>query len=96
MRIFMGIVWFVVFFVILYLVFSIVFGMIAVHGVDTNDMQAGMKAGIEFAREHAVALSVCRWSIFVLSVLLAVFGTWKRVLPGTRKKQPEKQTESAA
>lgn len=86
MRIFMGIVWFVVIFVVLYIVFSIVFGVIAVHGVDANDVHAGMQAGIAFARDHAVALSICRWSIFVVSVVLAVLGTWKRALPGTRKK----------
>ncbi|MGH8372150.1 MAG: hypothetical protein ACRETO_05405 [Gammaproteobacteria bacterium] len=91
MRIFMGIVWFVVFFLVLYIAFSIITSVIMFRGVDVVDTQALTSAAFDFARNHAMALSVCRWNIFVVSVVLAVLGTWKRVLPGTNKKK-----ESAA
>lgn len=87
MRIFMGIVWFVVFFIVLYIVFMIVSGVLITSGGHATTMQEGMQAGIAFARDHAMALSLCRWGILIVSVAGAVLGTWKRVLPGTRKKK---------
>lgn len=87
MRIFMGIVWFVVFFLVLYILFSIVVGVLAASGSSAVTMEQGMQAGMEFARNHAVALSIGRWTVFILSVALAVLGTWKRALPGTRAKK---------
>jgi hypothetical protein len=85
MRIFMGIVWFVVFFFVLYLGFFIITSLIMIRGVDVSNTQELMQAAFDFARNHAMVLSLCRWSIFAISVVLAVLGTWNRILPGTRK-----------
>ncbi|HET7921815.1 MAG TPA: hypothetical protein VFM15_03585 [Gammaproteobacteria bacterium] len=95
MRIFMGIVWFVVFFIVLYIAFSIVLGVMISGSTHASTVQEGMQAGMAFAREHALALSLCRWGIFIVSVAGAVLGTWKRVLPGTRKPKTADPTPTA-
>lgn len=96
MRIFMGIVWFVVFFVVLYIIYSIIVALVISSGTHLSNAQDAMQAGLEFARDHAVLLSVCRWGIFIVSIAGAVLGTWKRVLPGTKKKIAAQDTTTAA
>jgi uncharacterized membrane protein YgdD (TMEM256/DUF423 family) len=84
----MGIVWFIVFFVVLYLIFSIVVGFLAMHAAGIQgavNYQQGLQTGAAFTQAHAVALSAWRLIILVVSILLAVVGTLKGVLPGTRK-----------
>ncbi|HET7649569.1 MAG TPA: hypothetical protein VFL15_02575 [Gammaproteobacteria bacterium] len=86
MRIFMGIVWFIAFYIVLTIVYMIVMGVVISSGHPVAGYAEGVKAGIEFAQAHQTVLSLCRWAIFILSVVFAVVGTWKGVLPGTRKK----------
>jgi hypothetical protein len=87
MRIFMGIVWFIAFYIVLTIVYMIVMGVVISTGHPVAGYAEGVKAGIEFAQAHQTALSLFRWAIFILSVLFAAVGSWKGVLPGTRKKK---------
>lgn len=86
MRIFMGIVWFIVCFVVLYIAYAIVLGVVLTSAHHVAGYQEGLQAGQAFANEHAVLLSIVRWAIFIAAILFAVIGTFKGVLPGTRKK----------
>ena len=87
MRIFMGIVWFIAFFVVLYIAYAIVLGVVISSAQHVAGYQEGLQAGMAFAREHALLLSLVRWGIFIAAILFALIGTWKRVLPGTRKQK---------
>lgn len=87
MRIFMGIVWFVVFFIVLYIAYAIVLGVLISSGGHATNMQEGMQAGIAFAKNHAMALSLCRWGLLIAAIVFAALGSWKRVLPGTKEKK---------
>ncbi|MDE1983786.1 MAG: hypothetical protein KGL98_05795 [Gammaproteobacteria bacterium] len=88
-RALMGIVWFIVFFVILYIIYSVIVGVVIAQGdgatVPTN-YHEGLQAGMAFARTHATALAVWRVVILVVAIVLAVAGSVKGWLPGTRKK----------
>lgn len=96
MRIVMGIVWFLIFFIVLYLIYSTGIAMYMMHangGVDLHDTQAVIASSQQFALQHAVLLRIAFYGVVLLSVLLAVLGTWKRKLPGTKDKN---RTETAS
>ena len=89
-RVLMGVVWFVVFFIVLYIIFSIILGVVIAHTTGVThpeNFQQSMEAGRAFAQTHASALAVWRLVILMVSIVLAVAGTLKGVLPGTRKQK---------
>lgn len=87
-RVLMGVVWFVVFFIVLYIIFSVVVAYMALHGAGIQEhtgQQQMINAAMAFSQAHTGALSAWRLIILVVSIILAVAGTLKGVLPGTRK-----------
>lgn len=87
-RVLMGVVWFVVFFVGFYIIFGIILGIVIAHTTGVThpeSFQQSMQTGRAFAQAHDGALAVWRLIILVGSIVLAVAGTLKGVLPGTRK-----------
>ena len=63
-----------------------VLSLVIMRDLPANDSTQQMTdAVIAFTDAHAVQLSAARWGIFLFSVLVALAGTLKGVLPGTRK-----------
>ena len=87
-RVLLGVVWFAAFFVTLYVIFSVIVAFLALHGsgVQPGDREAALQAAVAYSRAHAQALAVWRLVILLAAILLAVWGTLKGWLPGTRKK----------
>lgn len=85
-RIGLGVLWFVVLFVVLYLLAQIGVALTALHGVhDFHDQQAVIGAATGFVGAHLGLIRTLDWAALLLAVAIAVLGTWKGVLPGTRK-----------
>jgi hypothetical protein len=86
-RIGMGIAWFVVFFLVLYLGMSFALSVYVSKSLPADaNLQDGKDAVTNFMLEHAPAMSMTVWSIFLVSLALAIVGTLKGMLPGTRQK----------
>ena len=76
-------------FLVLYLIFSIILGVAITHSAGAaypENFQQSMQTGKAFVAVHAGALAIWRLVILLVSILLAVWGTVKGWLPGTRKK----------
>ena len=86
-RYLMGVLWFAAFYVALMIVVSVVPSLMIVRGLPAGASQDQIsQAAIDFSLRHAGALSIARWSAFLIALLLAVLGIWKRKLPGTKPK----------
>jgi hypothetical protein len=84
-RVIFGIIWFIVTWLALNVANMIVMGTVISSTSKTADFQGGVQAGIAFAKAHAGLLLGVRLGILVLALLIAVIGTWKGVLPGTKR-----------
>ena len=84
-RVVFGIIWFIVSWLVLTIADMIVMGTVISSTSKTADFQGGVQAGIAFAKAHAGLLLGVRLGILVLALLIAVIGTWKGVLPGTKR-----------
>ena len=80
-----GIIWFIVSWLVLTIADMIVMGTVISSTSKTADFQGGVQAGIAFAKAHAGLLLGVRLGILVVALLIAVIGTWKGVLPGTKR-----------
>lgn len=85
-RYLMGLLWFVVFWVALVIVVFVVPALIIARGLPAGAGPDQVnQAATDFSLQHAGALSAARWAAFLIALLLAVLGTWKGKLPGTRQ-----------
>lgn len=85
-RVIFGIIWFIVSWLILTIADMIVMGTVISSTAKTADFQGGLQAGIAFGKAHAGILLGVRLGILLASLLIAVIGTWKGVLPGTKRR----------
>lgn len=86
-RVLLGVAWFLGIWVGLILVSSIIIGVWATRSVPAGaNAEQGMQAANDFALAHAALFGAVRWGVFLVALLVAGLGTWKGVLPGTRKK----------
>ena len=86
-RYLMGLLWFVVFWVALLIAVVVVMALMVARGLPagaTPDQISQVAA--DFSSQHAGALSAARWAAFLIALALAVLGTWKGKLPGTKPK----------
>jgi len=87
-RVLMGVLWFVVIFVVLYFGASLATGFYMRTKVPADaTAQQAYDATQQFMLQHAPAVAAAFWGIVLLAVALAVAGTVKGVLPGTKKPQ---------
>lgn len=88
-RVFMGIVWFIAFWIVLTIVFMIVIGVVVTSTSSGNPTtyEEGVQAGQAFAQAHALGLNLTRLGILLASIAAAAYGSWKGMLPGTKKSQ---------
>ena len=83
-RYLMGVLWFVAFYVALVFVAP---SLMIARGLPAGANQDQIsQAAADFSLQHAGSLSVARWAALLIALLLAVLGTWKRKLPGTKPK----------
>ncbi|MGH8293202.1 MAG: hypothetical protein ACRESA_06990 [Gammaproteobacteria bacterium] len=89
-RVLFGVLWCIVFFIVLYIIYSIVLALIITHGSGAHpaNYQEVLQAGMAFAQTHAHSLAVWRLVVLIIAIVLAVAGSIKGVLPGTRKRLP--------
>ncbi len=87
-RILFGILWFIVSWLVLTLVYGIIFGIVIAAFNHSGDYQQGMQASLAFQQAHPTLVVIMRLAILLAAILIAVLGTWKGLLPGTRKKAP--------
>ena len=71
----------------------IVMGTVLSSTTKTTNLQQGVQAGIAVAKAHARLLLGVRLGILVLALLIAVIGTWKGVLPGTKRSTAQKGSD---
>lgn len=91
-RVFLGIFWFIISWIVLTLVYGIIFGIVISSTSNASGYQQGMQVGLAFSHAHPGFVIGMRLVILVLAILVAVIGTWKRILPGTRKKPADAVT----
>lgn len=91
-RILFGILWFIVSWIVLTVIYGIIFGIVVSSTSNVTGYHQGMQAGLAFSHAHPDFAIGIRLVILVLAILIAVIGTWKRVLPGTRKKLADTAT----
>jgi uncharacterized membrane protein len=94
-RVLMGLVWFVVSWLLLTIADMIIMGTVISSTSKAVGIQQGVQAGLTFAKAHATLLLTMRLGILVAALLIAVIGTWKGVLPGTRRSAPQPQAGGA-
>ncbi|MDE2236185.1 MAG: hypothetical protein KGL13_00265 [Gammaproteobacteria bacterium] len=85
-RILFGILWFVVSWIALTLIYGIIFGIVLSSTSNLSGYQGGVQAGLAFNHNHPSFVIGMRLLILALAILVAVIGSWKRILPGTRMK----------
>lgn len=85
-RILFGILWFVVSWVVLSLIYGIIFGIVIATSHNAAGYQGGMQAAVAFGHAHPGFVIGMRLLILAIAILIAVIGSWKRILPGTRMK----------
>jgi hypothetical protein len=85
-RYWFGVLWFVVFYVVMYIVFVVIQSVSLMHSLPSNpSTQQMMDAATAYNEAHALPLSIGRWSIFLVALAAAAAGTYKGLLPRTRK-----------
>lgn len=83
----MGALWFLVFYVVLIIVTFVVPSLLIVRGLPAGTSRDQIsQAAMDFSSQHEIALSLARWAAFLIALALAVLGTWKGKLPGTKPK----------
>lgn len=87
-RILFGILWFIVSWLVLTLVYGIIFGIVIAMFNHSGDYQQGMQASLSFQQAHPTLVVAIRLLTLLAAILIAVVGTWKGFLPGTRRKAP--------
>lgn len=94
-RVLFGVVWFIVSWLVLTIADMIVMGTVISSSSKAVGIQQGVQAGIAFAKGHAGLLLSVRLGILVAALLIAVIGTAKGLLPGTRGDVPRPQVGGA-
>ena len=91
-RVIFGVIWFIVAWLALTIANMIIFGAVVQSTSDAHGFQQGYQAGLAFDKAHHGLLIIVRLGILALSILIAVIGTWKGVLPGTRRSAAQPTT----
>lgn len=82
-----GILWFIISWIVLTIIFGIVSGIVFSMGHHAASGYAqGVQAMRAFTQTHHGLVATIRIIILILAILIAVVGTWKGFLPGTKKK----------
>lgn len=85
-RVLLGIVWFLVILLILLVVSGVVLSVWATREASAaGDTASAVDAAYGFADRHAMVIAAVRIGTVLGAFLAAVYGTWKGLLPGTRK-----------
>lgn len=85
-RLFLGIAWFLILFAGLWLLVSLAMAIAILRSLPANSDQAAMiQAATDYASVHAETIHVVHLAVLVLAAVLAILGTLKGKLPGTRK-----------
>ncbi len=87
-RALLGAVWFAVFWVLfstigLTATMSFQIDRILPPDADAHQMA---QATLDFMATHAGLISAVRWTATLLSLAVVVYGSWKGILPGTRRR----------
>lgn len=86
-RFLMGVLWFLVFYVTLIVASFVVPSLFIVRGLPAGASRDQVsQAAMDFSLQHEIALSLVRWAALLIALALAILGTWKGKLPGTRQK----------
>ncbi|HEY1991733.1 MAG TPA: hypothetical protein VGH71_04675 [Gammaproteobacteria bacterium] len=86
-RVLLGVLWFVAFWAALTVLVFVVPALMILRGLPAGASQDQIsQAAADFSLGHAGALSAARWAALLIALLLAILGTAKGKLPGTRQK----------
>ena len=82
----MGVLWFLAIYVGLLVILLVVPAVLIASSLPPGPSQDQIvQAAADFDDRHGRLLSALRWAAFLLALGVAILGTWKGVLPGTRK-----------
>jgi len=82
----MGVLWFLAIYVGLIVVLLVVPAVLIATGLPPGPSQDQIvQAAADFDDRHGGLLGMLRWAAFLLALGVAILGTWKGVLPGTRR-----------
>jgi predicted membrane-bound mannosyltransferase len=84
-RILFGVFWFIVALFAFTLVDIAVIGVSIASIYHPIGVDAGVKAGLEFSKNHSVFLTLSRITVVLSAAVLAIAGTLHGALPGTRR-----------
>ena len=86
-RVLMGVLWFVVLYVALAIAVFVVPSLMIARSLPAGASQDQIiKAASDFSLQHAGALGAARWAALLIALLLAMVGTVRGKLPGTKPK----------
>lgn len=85
-RILFGVLWFIICWIVLRIIYGIVFGIVFSSVQPVSGYHQGMQAAVAFSQTHHGLVVTINIVILILAILIAVLGTWKGFMTGTKKK----------